>query len=194
MKYYVTTSTHTNLFGLALSSHAHSKYLEQLLANHIILTSGLFAKPEHHTEMTIFIVDDRRQLQNYVTADPYVGRELIAGSSINEWQPTIGSLEKPAETPANSKLFVVTYDVNPKIDLNPLKGAHKTYLKKLLKSNQLRVAGPYKGTGTEQQGMYILNAANRNEARKLAAADPYLDVKSGAYFEVNEWQPKYGEF
>lgn len=194
MKYYVATFAHTNWFGLALSSRVHKSYLKALVQEHYVLAAGPFVKA-HRTEMELFVVDDRHKLEGLLASDPYAERDLIASSTINEWQPEFGSVGKPEEgAPADAKYFVVTYDIGDKANIAPKKGEHTAYLKKLVKANQLRVGGSYKGTGDEHQGMYILSVASLEEAQKLADDDPYHQVEGSAFFEINEWDPQYGQF
>lgn len=193
MSYYTVTFLHTKLIRWGLRLPAHVKYLNQMIDDGTLQVSGPLKVARYRAAMLIFQVPNRSTLDHLVENDPYSLHGLVAKSTVNEWQINIGSLAKPADTSDSTNYFIVTYAIAKDAEGEKNPNRQQNYLTTLYEKHQLRAAGTYPGSAHQREGMYILAAANREEATKLMANDPGKAVKS-AHYSLTPWDPRFGSF
>jgi uncharacterized protein YciI len=82
------------------------------------------------------------------------------------------------------KLFVI-FSFGKGLDLKPYLADHLTYMIELERQGKLFASGPF-GDGTRGDGMTIVRAATRDEARDIALRDPFVTNGIRTY-KIEPW-------
>jgi uncharacterized protein YciI len=92
----------------------------------------------------------------------------------------------------NKKLYAVFSHGRADIDVPAVLPQHLAYMIDLERKGLLFASGPL-ADGQPGDGLTILRAANLEEARALAEADPFVTL-GGRTFEIREWTVMEGRF
>lgn len=70
----------------------HREYLRGLADDGSLLLSGPFGPDAPAGALLVFRADDEARVQEWLAADPFALRGVIASTTTAEWQPVLGSL------------------------------------------------------------------------------------------------------
>ncbi|WP_432723087.1 YciI family protein [Staphylococcus equorum] len=103
MKYFLVKFSHTDIVGWKKYINDHVRYLDTLIKDNKLITSGPLenSKNGEKEAILIFYVRDRLELMKLIEDDPYWYKGLVSSYHIRERNPIFGSFQKP-----NHKLIV----------------------------------------------------------------------------------------
>ncbi len=70
----------------------HRAYLAGLAEDGSLLLSGPFGAGSPAGALLLFRAEDQAQVQGWLDADPFAVRGVVAGSTLAEWDPVLGSM------------------------------------------------------------------------------------------------------
>ncbi|MCO7220890.1 YciI family protein [Klenkia sp. PcliD-1-E] len=70
----------------------HREFLRGLADAGSLLLSGPFGAGAPAGALLVFRAEDEAQVQGWLDADPFAVRGVVAGTTVAEWDPVLGSL------------------------------------------------------------------------------------------------------
>ncbi len=101
MAVFIVHYQHPDAEGWQKQLMPHIHYLQDLLAQGVLLASGPLPEGADKPAMLIISADDEQALHAIIAGDPFAEHGLIANMTVTRWDPIFGAFNALSSMPGN---------------------------------------------------------------------------------------------
>ena len=194
---FINFVKYRDLGKIASARPAHFAYADRLRADGKLAIGGPLMNDEGQRIGLLFIYEagSRNEAVAFAQDDPFTVANALDSYEISEWRPRSANLDLLIKTHraahpngserTQSRLFAnyAKYAAD-KSRLPIVRPAHWEYDRSLRIAGKLAMAGSF---GDDEGGLFVYNAARREEALSYLRQDPFALEGVLANFELLEW-------